>query len=117
MVQKQVPAGEPVANASRLGTVVVPDVQGSIMPLRPYLDGRFFDPEVVQVMSIAFENMCRQLGLSGANDPLTKIVARNVIEACDNDCRDPALLTVKLMKQFGLPHGPEVRNGGAEERL
>ncbi len=80
------------------------------MPIRPYLEERAFNPEVVKVMGRAFENVCRELGLSEANDLLAKIVARTVIDAAEVDCRDPALLTAKVMKHFRLPRAPDVSN-------
>jgi hypothetical protein len=45
--------------------MVARSIAGYVMPIAPYLDGRFFDPETNQAMSLAFENVCTQLGLSG----------------------------------------------------
>src|SRR4030088_758870 len=33
------------------------------MPIRPFLDGRDFEPESVRAMGIAFENACQRLSL------------------------------------------------------
>jgi hypothetical protein len=70
------------------------------MPIDSYLDGRFFDPEANHAMSVAFENVCKQLGLSGQNDPLTRIVARTVIEKAESGVRDADELTAAVMREF-----------------
>ena len=75
------------------------------MPITPYLEGRFFDPETNQAMSVAFDNACQQLGLTQQNDPLRKIVARTVIEKAQGGLRDPDELTAAVMREFRRGRG------------
>jgi hypothetical protein len=70
------------------------------MPIRPYLEGRSFDPEMVRIMGVAFENVCRELGLSGQREPLKRVVARTVIDFADANVRDVHRLTAAVMQQF-----------------
>ena len=48
------------------------------MPIRPFLDGRRFDPETVRLMGIAFE-MAR-LAITRQADLTDEIIARTIIE-------------------------------------
>ncbi len=48
------------------------------MPIRGFLSGRAFEPEAINTMALAFNDVCDQLGLkSTADDPATKLVAEN----------------------------------------
>jgi hypothetical protein len=49
------------------------------MPITPFLAGRTFEPEQITVMSAAFADTCKALGLSEANHPLTPLVAQHVM--------------------------------------
>jgi hypothetical protein len=49
---------------------------------------------------VAFETVCQQLGLSGQNDSLTRIVARTVIEKAEGGLRDADELTAAVMREF-----------------
>jgi hypothetical protein len=73
------------------------------MPIRPFLEGRVFDPDRARVIGIVFDRVCGKLGLAGAKDFLARIVARAVIDAAGSDSRDPDLLTAQVIQQFRLP--------------
>ena len=49
------------------------------MPITPYLQSRVFEPETTQAMGVAFEKMCRRLGLSLTRDAMTESVAKVII--------------------------------------
>jgi hypothetical protein len=71
------------------------------MPIRPYLEGRVFNPDRVHMMGIVFENVCRDLGLSGKDDLLAKVVARTVIDfATQHDTLDVHDLTAAVLEEF-----------------
>jgi hypothetical protein len=71
------------------------------MPIRPYLEGRAFNPDRIRVMGIVLQNVCRDLGLSGKDDLLTKVVARTVIDfATQDDTLDVHDLTAAVLKEF-----------------
>ncbi len=49
------------------------------MPIRPYLQSRVFEPEIVEAMGVAFEKACRTLRLSHTHDPATEMVAKLIV--------------------------------------
>jgi hypothetical protein len=59
------------------------------MPLTPYLKEATFDPQAIEAMTAAFEAVCESLHLANRSDPLTEIVARQVIEVAGTGERDP----------------------------
>ncbi len=73
------------------------------MPIRPYLQGQAFDPDSIRVMSVAFENACKQLGILDKHDAVTKIVARTVIDMAQRGYRDEDSLTDAVMQEFRPP--------------
>ena len=50
------------------------------MPIRPFLAGQAFEPELIQQMSAAFMEACEALRLEPIDDPATRLVARTIIE-------------------------------------
>jgi hypothetical protein len=70
------------------------------MPIGPYLRGQAFDPESIRVMSAAFENACKQLGILDKHDAVTRIVARTVIDMAQRGYRDEESLTDAVMQEF-----------------
>jgi hypothetical protein len=62
------------------------------MPLIRLLQHSAFEPERIEVMSAAFEEACRELGLAGAEDPQRELVARKIIECAQTGERDRARL-------------------------
>ena len=57
-----------------------------------------FSPEMVVVMSKAFEDACQQLGLAQRDDPLRDLVARSIIEAARSGKHDPLRLRDQVLK-------------------
>lgn len=58
------------------------------MPLIRLLQHSAFEPEMIAVMSAAFEQACRELGLAATEDPLREIVARKIIECAQTGERN-----------------------------
>ena len=67
------------------------------MPLHRLLENSAFEPEHVEAMSTAFEDICRELGLAQRDDPLRELVARQVIEFARRGERDPTKLRSQVM--------------------
>ncbi|HEY6381435.1 MAG TPA: hypothetical protein VIY07_06475, partial [Pseudolabrys sp.] len=65
--------------------------------------------EVIEAMSVAFEDACRTLGLAQRDDRLRDIVAHKVIELAEAGERDPLRLRDHVLASFGK----EPQNGGA----
>jgi hypothetical protein len=70
------------------------------MPIRPFLAGRAFDPEVVATMSAALESVCEKLGLHIVDDPATRHVAQKIIEFAQRGIQDAATLTAATLREF-----------------
>jgi hypothetical protein len=70
------------------------------LPIRPYLAGQAFDPEVIHDMSLALENVCEVLGLTMRDDPATRLVAEKIIELTQRGVRDVATLGAMTLKEF-----------------
>ena len=60
------------------------------MALLRQLQGRAFDPAVVNVMLTAFDDTLRELKLNSRHDPLVERVAQIIIECAENGMRDVA---------------------------
>lgn len=67
------------------------------MPLHRLLENSAFEPEHVEAMSTAFEEICRELGLAQRDDPLRELVARQVIEFARRGEREPTKLKSQVM--------------------
>jgi hypothetical protein len=76
------------------------------VPIRPFLAGQAFEPEVIRQMSLALETICGKFGMKLADDPATRVVASKIIELAQRGVRDaPTLseLTLKELKHY-LPY-------------
>jgi hypothetical protein len=70
------------------------------MPLVRLLQHSAFEPERIEMMSAAFEQACRELGVT-TEDPLREIVARRIIECAQTGERDQARLCAYALKALG----------------
>jgi hypothetical protein len=70
------------------------------MPIRPFLTGQPFDPEVIAVMSAALESVCKALGLNIVDDPATRLVAQKIIELAQRGMRDATILSAAALSEF-----------------
>ena len=70
------------------------------MPIRPFLAGQPFDPEVIAGMSAALETVCKALGLNIVDDPATRHVAQKIVELAQRGIRDSALLSAAVLSEY-----------------
>ena len=70
------------------------------MPIRPFLVGQAFEPEIIREMSLALENVCETLALSLVDDPNARLVASKIIELAQRGVRDAPTLTTMTLKEF-----------------
>jgi hypothetical protein len=70
------------------------------MPIRPFLAGQAFEPELIREMSLALENVCAKLTLTLTDDPNTRLVASKIIELAQRGVRDAPTLTAMTLKEF-----------------
>jgi hypothetical protein len=78
------------------------------VPIRPYLQDEFFDPDAINNMGIAFERVCKELGLREKDDPLNRIVARAIIEKAQSGIHDANDLAMAAMNEFRSPRPPSL---------
>ena len=57
-----------------------------------------FEPEAISVMTSAYAEVCRTLGLSERDNPDINVVARTVIEYAQRGVRDPARLRDRVLQ-------------------
>jgi len=62
------------------------------MPIHPYLEGRAFDPETIDIMAKALRAACDALGLKDKDDAAVRILTIRILEQVDDGIRDPDLL-------------------------
>ncbi len=70
------------------------------MPIRPFLAGQAFEPEIIREMSFALETVCAKLVLPLDDDPATRLVASKIIELAQRGVRDAATLSTMTLKEF-----------------
>jgi hypothetical protein len=76
------------------------------MPIRPFLAGQAFEPDVIREMSLALETICGKFGMTLTDDPATRVVASKIIALAQRGVRDaPTLseMTLKELKHY-LPY-------------
>jgi hypothetical protein len=74
------------------------------MPIRRLLrDNSVFGPDEIQSMADAYENSLRDLGLTNRDDPLTELVAKQIIEIARMGERDPRRMSERAIEQLGIP--------------
>jgi hypothetical protein len=75
------------------------------VPIRPFLAGQAFQPDIIGQMSSALESVCEKLQLSLTDDPATRLVARKIIELAQRGVRDAATLSTMTLKEFDHTNG------------
>jgi hypothetical protein len=75
------------------------------VPIRPFLAGQAFEPELIEQMSAALVKACEAMQLSVMDDPATRLVARTIIELAQRGFRDAESLVEMTLREFGADHG------------
>jgi hypothetical protein len=60
------------------------------VPIRSFLDGQFFAPELIEAMGQALVDACKELGLKPKTDAAVRLVAMRIIKearagVCDRE--------------------------------
>jgi len=71
------------------------------VPIRPFIEGEFFDPELIETMSQALADACAALGLNVTEDAAVRLVAVCIIEEARAGVHDRALLTAAALRALG----------------
>jgi hypothetical protein len=70
------------------------------MPIRPFLAGQAFEPDIIREMSLALETVCGKLNLSLRDDPATRLIASKIIELAQRGVRNAPTLTEMTLQEF-----------------
>ena len=74
------------------------------MRSRAHLSGGIFEPEDIEAMSLAFEEICRVIEIKAGATREREAVAVRIIELCRRGERSPARLTERVLKEAGRPN-------------
>ena len=69
------------------------------MPIRPFLAGQAFEPELIRQMSLALESVCEKLELNLTDDPATRLIASKIVELAQRGVRDAPTLSAMTLKE------------------
>ena len=72
------------------------------MPIFRHLQGLVLDPEAIKAITTAYEKACVDLQLIDRDDPLTELVAKEVIAVAQTGERDPVRITQMVMQKLGV---------------
>ena len=67
------------------------------MTIRRLLKETAFDLEAAAILTAAYDECARQLRLVDREDPLTQVLAKNIIEAARRGERDPTRLCQQVL--------------------
>jgi hypothetical protein len=70
------------------------------MPIRGFLSGQAFEPEVVRQMSLALKTICGEFGMNLTDEPATRVVASKIIELAQRGVRDAPTLTEITLQEL-----------------
>lgn len=71
------------------------------VPIRPFLRDQAFEPDMIEIMSAAFQVACEHLNLrTGVDDPATRLVAAKIIELAQRGVRDLEALAARAIDEF-----------------
>ncbi len=76
------------------------------MPIFPIFSDQAFEPERLEGLSQAYENVCAALGLNSlADDPATRAVAEKIIELAQRGVSDITSLADMTLQAFNAKPG------------
>lgn len=61
-----------------------------------------FDPDVIEVMTVAYEGALADLRLIDRNDPVTELIARSIITVTSTGERDPEKIKERALNALGV---------------
>ena len=70
------------------------------MPIRPFLAGQPFEPELIRRMSLALETVCGKFGMELADNSATRVVASKIIGLAQRGVRDAPRISEMTLKEL-----------------
>jgi hypothetical protein len=74
------------------------------MTVYPFMREAVFEPEIIEVMAGAYEELLDDLHLAGRDDPFTEVIARELIEAARLGVHEVAAMRQWVLNTLGKPH-------------
>jgi hypothetical protein len=74
------------------------------MSVYPFMREAVFEPEIIQVMTGAYEELLGELELADRYDPLAEVIAKEVIEAARLGVHDVVEMRLWVLNSLGKPH-------------
>jgi hypothetical protein len=78
-------------------------MMGMRMPIYRLLKDTAFEPEAVEAMGRAYEDLLGDLDLADRSDPFTEIVAKRVIEIASTGVRNPIEIRQQVLSTLSKP--------------
>jgi hypothetical protein len=92
-------------HSTNSSNMILPGVWGGAVPIYRLLENEPFQPEHVALMGNVFDDILHTLGLVDREDPITRMIARKVIELAQAGERDPGRLKRLTLEAFeGRPN-------------
>jgi hypothetical protein len=66
----------------------------------PFASGQAFQPETIEAMGIAYENVCKSLKLVERSGQLHELIARNIIELATCGVHDAERLCTSVLATY-----------------
>ena len=63
-----------------------------------------FDPEIIRVMAGAYEQVLDALHVADRNDPLTEVIAKEIIKTARLGVSDAAEIRQRVLNTLAMPH-------------
>lgn len=73
------------------------------MPIRRLLAGSKLGTDEIEILTQAYDKAWRSLSVVDRNDPLSEMIAQNIIEIGATTIRDLAEIANAVVKKIGLP--------------
>jgi hypothetical protein len=74
------------------------------MTVYPFVRDAAFEPEIIEVMTGAYEELLGELKLADRDDPLTEVIAMELMEAARLGVHDVAEMRLWVLNTLGRPH-------------
>jgi hypothetical protein len=74
------------------------------MNVDPFVREAAFEPEIIQVMTGAYEELLGELDLADRDDPLAEVIAKEVIQAARLGVHDVVEMRLWVLNSLSKPH-------------
>ncbi len=68
------------------------------MPIRPFLNGQYFEQELLDTMGQALADTCMTLGLKNKDDAAVRLLVMRIIKKASDGVHDRALLKAAALE-------------------